>query len=724
MAHSSARTIRRACFLLILGIALVVLPELARIAARPDSPGNLAAQASLRSSNTVGVLSWLVRGSVAPEGTSWETARVVVLGDRVGRIQLDFGEPVEIAALALQADHDDEYQVRTSSDAARWTAVWQVPAASGSGLRTRHQELSRPVRARYLDLSNGGETPGKTSPESVISAIRVYSTPLSEPGVGLAGAAESAGFPWLGSRAIDVCKVVLGSLGAFLLVLLFVLDRRGSPDRRKRLAKQLLVAVTLVAALGWWDFFQLTGEKYGRVHRNYWDVYHYYLGSKYSNELGYTNLYRCHLAAEVDAGLVGVQLRRPATRDLSTNDLVRTPQVLDEGEQCRERFSSGRWEEFKRDHAWFRSKLPPAIWLHAAEDHGYNASPVFAVLGGMLANLAPMSDLAFVLWISIDTLLLVGMGWLVWSTFGWRASCAAGIFFTTNLVAGNHFTGGAFLRQDWLFLSLAGVCCLKREKTALAGFLLVYAASLRIFPGFLLVGVALNALTDMLVRRSWVPTEAHRRLAIGALAGGIVLMALSFAVAGRTTVWNEFAANTAKHHRTPQVQNVGLRALVHHIDRADIRERPFVGIMEIKQSYSSPWRPQLAGLLALLFLPLLILAVAAERDWVAAILGITWLPFVTDINNYYWSLLMVFGLLLVRRPVIALGFAPITVVFAALGLGYGYRGLAMFTWSSLALLLFFLWVAILFAAPKWRELRRNGWRAWRQRPPPPRAYSM
>jgi hypothetical protein len=59
------------------------------------------------------------------------------------------------------------------------------------------------------------------------------------------------------------------------------------------------------------------------------------------------------------------------------------------------------------------------------------------------------------------------------------------------------------------------------------------------------------------------------------------------------------------------------------------------------------------------------------------------------------------------------------VLFAALGLAYGYRGLAMFTWSSLALVLFFLWVAILFAAPKWREgwgeWRRDGWRAVRER---------
>ena len=193
-------------------------------------------------------------------------------------------------------------------------------------------------------------------------------------------------------------------------------------------------------------------------------------------------------------------------------------------------------------------------------------------------------------------------------------------------------------------------------------------------------------------------------------------MTLSFAVAGRTTVWNEFAANTAKHRGTPQVQNVGMSALVHHIDRADIRERPFVGVVDLQKSYASPGRRQLVGALALLFLPLLVVAVAAEQDWVAAILGITWLPFVTDINNYYWSLLLVFALLLVRRQVIAVGFAAITVLFAALGLAYGYRGLAMFTWSSLALVLFFSWVALLFAAPKWREWWRGGRRiGWRER---------
>jgi hypothetical protein len=96
---------------------------------------------------------------------------------------------------------------------------------------------------------------------------------------------------------------------------------------------------------------------------------------------------------------------------------------------------------------------------------------------------------------------------------------------------------------------------------------------------------------------------------------------------------------------------------------------------------------------------------------VAAVLGLAWLPFVTDINNYYWSVTLLFGLLSARRTAVAIGFGAVTLVFSWLGLAYPHSGLGIYTWASLALVLFFALAAAAFALPKLelgRRLSRSG----------------
>jgi hypothetical protein len=692
---------RRVLFLLLVCLVLVLAPELALLVGRPHAGANIAAEAEISSSNTIGHLDcWLVRGPVSDEGSSWHLSSPVLLGSWVGVIHLDFGEPRDIGALLIQADHDDEYAVDASLDASTWNSIWYVPVEAGPGFRTRHRILTEPIRARYLRVRNNLGAYGGIS---AISAIRVYSeVPNGWPRPADVSAAEPPlAFPWLSLRGVKITKVVFACGGAFLIISFFFLNRSAAEGRRKRAAKRLLVLVSMGAALGWWNFFQFKDQEFARIHRNYWDVYHYYIGSKYSTELRHTNQYRCLLAADVEDGFRRFHLSRPATRDLSTNDFVRTQQVLAESARCKGLFSAERWAEYKRDHAWFRSHVPPIGWLNVPYDHGYNASPVWAILGGTLSNLVPISTTGFVLLISIDTILFVVMWYMAWSTFGWRATCVALLFWSTNLVAGNASTAAAFLRNDWLCLTVVGVCCLKREKMALAGFLLVYAALLRVFPGFLLVGIAFKALVDMIGRRSFTLSRQHRSLALGATIGFVLLVALSFATAGRTTVWTEFMQNTSKHRETPKVQDMGMRALVAHMDQGELLEQERVSIVVLKASYARPERRLVVIALSVFFLPLLLAAVAGEEDWVAAILGITWLPFISDITNYYWAVLLVFALLLVRKEIVGLGFAALTVPFAALGLMYGELGLGMPTWGSLAMILFFLWVSVSFATPKW-----------------------
>jgi len=690
---------RRALLVVAAGSLLCLAHEIVRVTSRPPSPGNLAAEATIGSSNTIGLPEAIVRGSIPTEGADWRSLDpTVVLADEAAELRLDFAEPIELRAILIQADPDRGYAVEGSADAVAWEPIWTAPAVSGRGLRSRHQVMPRAVVTRHLRIRN---QPSPSHAVPVISAIRIYSA-IPQEWPQTASEAPSLGFPWLSIRGIEVTKVVIAACGGLLLALFGVLRQWTSEDRHSKTVQRLLVLTAVGGFLGWWNFFQLSALDYGRGGRNTWDFYHYYMASKYAPEVGYTNLYRCTVAADLDDGFHSFQTSRVFSRDLTTNETVMTGQITAEAPLCRERFSPERWSAFKRDQAWFRSHLPPIRWRQVPLDFGYNATPVWTTLGRALANLGGMGDLDFFLLVSIDTLLLVSMWYLVWSTFGSLATSAAIVFWGTNLVAGNGFTSGAFLRQDWLFLAVAGVCCLKRKHMGMAGFLLVYSALLRVFPAFLLGGVAVKALSRMWAERSFTLSREHQRLLWGACAGLVTLVGLSLAASGDLSVWSRFATNTAKYQKSVQPQALGSHAVITNIDQAEIWSSHRISPEELEASYRRPARRLVTILLAVLMLPLLFRAVAGEADWVAAILGLTWLPLAIGVSNYYWSILLVFALLIVDRRAVAPAFAALMIAFSALGLVYDTYQIGLYLWGSVVLLLFLTWVAALYA---WSEGR-------------------
>ena len=77
---------------------------------------------------------------------------------------------------------------------------------------------------------------------------------------------------------------------------------------------------------------------------------------------------------------------------------------------------------------------------------------------------------------SIDLVLYVALFFAVWWAFGARVLCVALVFFGCQFPANGFFTGGAFLRQDWLFAVVVSACLARRRKLVAAGFLLVLAA--------------------------------------------------------------------------------------------------------------------------------------------------------------------------------------------------------------------------------------------------------
>ena len=81
-----------------------------------------------------------------------------------------------------------------------------------------------------------------------------------------------------------------------------------------------------------------------------------------------------------------VELRK--IMNLRTNMIESTANILAHPEDCKKHFTTERWEEFKRDLSYWRRVNGQALGGLVA-DHGYNATPVWNIMGSLLSNSGP-----------------------------------------------------------------------------------------------------------------------------------------------------------------------------------------------------------------------------------------------------------------------------------------------------------------------------------------------
>jgi hypothetical protein len=442
-----------------------------------------------------------------------------------------------------------------------------------------------------------------------------------------------------------LAKLAVASLGAALLLCGWWLRRSDRPDRHRRQRDAVLLALGLLGAICWGNFLQF---RPGFVHGS--DAFHYYFGAKYFRELGYTRLYRCAVMADSEDGL-GERVRMRSVRDLETDRLVLGGRILTEPQACTARFSPERWASFKQDIRWFRERMDPTLWERLFQDYGYNATPVWGVLGTALANTGPASWTQIVFLVALDPLLLLGMWGAVAWAFGWRAMCVALIYWGTNFPARFAWTGGSILRQDWLALSMVGLCLLRRGYPRLAGFSLTWAALLRVFPAFLLGGIALKGVARLLTRRTVEFSRLYRPLALGSTLAVAILVPLGSVVAGGWHAWAGFNANSFKHVTTPTANRMGLATLAayDHDHRARLLKDAPGRSWEDARRQALTRRRYLFVAAAIAFVVLLGWAVREQYDWVAAILGVGLIGGVGEATCYYYAILAAYGLIGDRR---------------------------------------------------------------------------
>jgi len=238
-----------------------------------------------------------------------------------------------------------------------------------------------------------------------------------------------------------------------------------------------------------------------KLFMNAHDVYHYYMGSKYSPEVGYLNLYPCTVIADADNYDGESQVRR--IRRMDDYKFLRVRHVLADADRYRALFSAPRWAEFKQDVAYFHSRIAEKEhWQRVVRDKGYNATPVWNMVAAAFSSRLPTrSTLAMTSIVSLDVILLAIAFAMVWRVFGRRAGLLAIVFFGTMfMMAYGHIRGG-FLRLDWVSLLVMAICMLKVNRYKTAGALMAYAAMARIFPVVFAFGLGAKWCWDLVATR-------------------------------------------------------------------------------------------------------------------------------------------------------------------------------------------------------------------------------
>jgi len=490
-------------------------------------------------------------------------------------------------------------------------------------------------------------------------------------------------------------------LGAALFLLGEVRAWRMNVYVRERTKKRIALVMTVLAFATYFDFGNEKVRYKEYYHRH--EFYHYYLGSKYSKELGYTRLYDCTLVAEVENGRRS-QVADREFRDLRVN-LIRQAKdtyVLDRPEECTKHFKSPeRWTAFKKDIDWFYRSAAGSYWERMQQDHGYNPPPVWTMTGKILAELSPADDGYFKLLASIDVFLQAGMLVLLFWAFGWRVGLTGAVFWGCNAAANFYWTGGAFLRQDWVFLAVASVCLARKRYFFWAGFALMWSALLRVFPAALYGGWAAMVVLYVIERmRGRPPADgdkpgllsylhpSHRRLIAGSLAAIALLVPASMAATEGVTAYKEFVAHIKVHNETPLTNHMGLPTILTHTWEGRMRftrnenlDDAFELWKKGRNDRKATMRPVQIGIFLGLWLWIAWAVRGSFRTWIGPALSLPLVMALTDLTCYYYSVYILAAVLFAaRRPIgiALLATGAGSVVLLGKSIGYADLGFSGF----------------------------------------------
>jgi hypothetical protein len=464
-----------------------------------------------------------------------------------------------------------------------------------------------------------------------------------------------------------------------------------------RVAAVGLLGLALLIALG-------PGDRALRT-INAWTVFHYTLGTKYFDELGYFDLYNAALLADAEEGRVlARQVQR--TRDLRTYYWIARGAAIARAraDGLKGRFTPARWTEFKRDLRAILSLQPAEGWIGPLLDRGFNPSPAWLVLHRPLLGAVELSSQRMLAALCAVQLLLYLLTFAVaWWGFGGRAALLGALWFLLFFANGS-IKQPAYFSNDWFCLTVAAAALYRRGHGLAAAPLLAYAAMMRGFPGLLALHPALAWLAQAIRLRR--PHRRHTRFLLLLATTCVLLVGLGSLTPRGFGAWFEWRDKIAVHveHHRYTANIVGLHQLAVH----DFSGGRWSMSHQERERLT---RPQArAGLvLAALLAGLTLLAMLRRDDHDGQLLGLAAIFFGLILSRYYISvvvLLFTWSTLGRRRRLFS------TLWLFGLELGY-YIMLLLFEapvrqrffFFNLGLTVYFIWVLAVFLRRDLRWLR-------------------
>ncbi|MEI6222403.1 MAG: hypothetical protein WCP97_06585 [bacterium] len=348
--------------------------------------------------------------------------------------------------------------------------------------------------------------------------------------------------------------ILLVSALVYLLLIAFPVVRNG----KEKLVQYFGYGVAILSVFAYFNF----GFFYFPTMISNWDTFHYYMGAKYFQELGYTDLYRAGAAATKE-----VNPASPVTtiRNLTTFELE---QVNDEViADVKGKFTTERWEQFLNDFRFYNDR-DKNLWAGLFTDHGYNGMPLQILWAGAIFNLVPLNLISLFLLVSVDWVLAAVALAFVFKAFGQKAGTMATIFFCLNFLTRYRFTGGSLFRFDWICALLIFVCCYRMKQWWGAGVALAFAVFSRFFP-LVFAGIVVAKFVTSLVTKNKDVLPGLKKTLLAFLATSVVFGLLSVVVLGRGSTFSDLTKRLQLISGRPFTNSVGVAVVDYYRGEQD-----------------------------------------------------------------------------------------------------------------------------------------------------------
>ena len=382
-----------------------------------------------------------------------------------------------------------------------------------------------------------------------------------------------------------------------------------------------------------------------------WNVYHYYVGSKYFSELSYFDLYAATLAADDDFIAArearGKRVHKRFSLITKARDQrdyrVKKREVI-VGEFDRSIISSKRLRELGRDSRFIGGYMgfKNPGWHQTFKDLGYDPAPPWTIVGVPVSSVVPTKFPWFGIITNSDVPLYVMTLLLLWWAFGLRVASIMALWLCSAQLNEARFTGG-FLQYDWMCTTLSAVALYHRGRHKTSGVVLSWAAMTRVFPGFLIFGLALQAAIAVVRRKAIAPAQWSFLLAFTLSCAA--LFGASHLTGQGLQTWPEWVDKIGRHtelHAVTSNMRVGVgRLVIHQPSRHGFwSDVPGDRKTKLARSHGRKRVYQAIG-------GLLLLLALVRRDDLDAIVLMLFLPFLLVVTSRYyasvWALLFVLG---------------------------------------------------------------------------------